>query len=78
MGQIMMICLKDHVSFCEKKTPTFGTLKLGPAPYRVKTKFVKIVGLQKNKLGHTVSTQKLIIQMEPSGWRYGQKRDMVF
>ena len=31
--------------------------------------------MQKNKLGHTVSTQKSIIKMEPSGWRYGQKRE---
>jgi hypothetical protein len=63
MGKIMKICKKDHVSFLQKKT-TFGELKLGQAPYRVKIKFVKTEGLcmQKNKLGLTVSTQKTIIQ----------------
>ena len=28
------------------KKPTLGALKLGPAPYRVKTKFMKTEGLQ--------------------------------
>ena len=31
--------------------------------------------MQKNKLGHTVSTQKMINQMDPSGSRYEQKHD---
>ena len=29
-----------------EKNPTLGALKLGPAPYRVKIKFVKTEGLQ--------------------------------
>ena len=44
MGHIMKICLKDHVSFLRKKKHTLGMLRLGPAHYSVKFKFVKIQG----------------------------------
>ena len=49
MGQIMKICLKDHVSFLREKNPTLGALKLGPGPYRVKIKLLKTEGLQHAK-----------------------------
>ena len=34
-----------------------------------------IVIMQKNYIGHTIATQKIIIQTDPSDTRYGQKRD---
>jgi hypothetical protein len=34
-----------------------------------------VYGMQKNKLGQTVLTQKTINQTVPYGLRYGQKRD---
>ena len=35
----------------------------------------RVYGMQKNKLGHTVSTQKMINQTDPCGSRYRHKYD---
>jgi hypothetical protein len=57
--------------------PPQGTLKLGLDPLECKNNKIqnhKIYCIQIDRLGHTVSSQKTIIQTNPRSSRYEQKR----
>ena len=73
----MKICLKDYVFFLQKKT-YLGRAKVRLSPLKGKNKILwkkMVYSMRKNKLGHMVSMQITINQTDPSGSRYGPKRD---